>query len=232
MMTMNVGTYNGMYSNGDAYSVGYNVDDSHSGVQYHAYEDHTEHYTPSPRSVSSPRQYNASYYPLESYDYESVVDPRLINCPKYQNPEDYYNQIPPQDGVNIITSNGLSYTNLDYGNSYKTEHDYERLQYQPKHHCNELQPHNHEEYHDYGHQSMAIPGDSLDTGQYHAEGHYTGIKEETLTHHLHYEHGLHRPQASSLQSTTAAVPTYKWMQVKRNVPKPAGRAFAFSDISG
>jgi hypothetical protein len=26
------------------------------------------------------------------------------------------------------------------------------------------------------------------------------------------------------------VPTYKWMQVKRNVPKPAGKDFSWEDI--
>uniref|UniRef100_A0A1B6EE53 Homeobox domain-containing protein n=1 Tax=Clastoptera arizonana TaxID=38151 RepID=A0A1B6EE53_9HEMI len=214
MMTMNVGSYNGMYN--DPYGMGYGVDD-HPGVQYH-YEEHPEHYTPSPRSGASPRQYSAPYYPLENYEYENMVDHRIGNGQKMQN-EEYYGQVPPQD-VNIITSNGLSYTNLDYGTGYPKDLEYDRY---PKHHCSELHLHNqeilhhHEEYHEYGHQSM-MPSEGLDTGQYH-ESHY-GIKEEAVPHHHRHEHFEHRTQASQ-HPQTSVVPTYKWMQVKRNVPKPA-----------
>lgn len=38
-------------------------------------------------------------------------------------------------------------------------------------------------------------------------------------HHPHHQHLLQQQQ----QQQTAAVPTYKWMQVKRNVPKPTGK---------
>ncbi|XP_075232282.1 uncharacterized protein LOC142330721, partial [Lycorma delicatula] len=174
-----------------------------------------------------------------------------------------------QDSVNIITSsNGLSYTNLDYG-SYttnpKTEPDH-GSEYLPEcthyhhHHHHHHQQHNtsptssrttttnkhenilHHDLHnmtsyatDYQHNHQhTIP--DIDQSQYHPhqqssmsigqEYHHT-IKEEDnrrlllSTTHIsdHFEFPLHH--RGHQQQPTTTVPTYKWMQVKRNVPKPS-----------
>lgn len=43
-------------------------------------------------------------------------------------------------------------------------------------------------------------------------------------HHHHQQHPhAHHPQQQQQQQQQAQVPTYKWMQVKRNVPKPVGK---------
>lgn len=303
-MTMNVGMYGNsgagsMYADGDAYSMGYAMnEDTHNASQYSNYEDHNssgEHYTPSPRSggASSPsRHYNASYYPIDSYNsdgYDNTVDQSrhiiTSHCQKLQNDELYQQPTAQTDAVNIITSNGLSYTNLDYTTNYsnqKLETQYiDRVNnYQQKHHCNDYQSmhhqdilhHHHHHHHHHRHDNYVLHGneyvhpqhlpvtiatgnESLDTGQqyrhhhHHPElqhQHYQNIKEENGTAHLvhhpsvvnelydHHQQTLHHhphqragqqqqhQQQQQQQQMQSSVPTYKWMQVKRNVPKPSG----------
>lgn len=95
--------------------------------------------------------------------------------------------------VNII--NGLSYTNLDY--QYGSGTGLERQRLQDFEHC-------------YPCQEESYPGAGQDLHQ------YQHVKEEQhYDQQQHSQHRLQPPQAPT-------VPTYKWMQVKRNVPKPTG----------
>jgi hypothetical protein len=67
---------------------------------------------------------------------------------------------------------------------------------------------------------MATPGS---TGNFHHHPlhhhHHHHIHHQNPGHHHHH----HLAQQQQQHQSTSAVPTYKWMQVKRNVPKPAGR---------
>ncbi|XP_044258033.1 homeobox protein Hox-B1b [Tribolium madens] len=145
----------------------------------------------------------------------------------------YHHQAIPQDNPIINTETGLSYTNLDYGNS----------NYPPINHQNYNEPYqrthenmllrHHEEVGD-GHQHHFLHENKyqleVDSG-YHIGAtntptnscmeyqHLQRYKEETLQgdgrmrqHVMHNLNSVPQPQP--------VLPTYKWMQVKRNVPKP------------
>lgn len=238
-MTMNLGMYNntgGIYSG--EYAMGYSVggtDDTH-GSQYHGYEDHSST-GDNFRSGGSPgRSYNAGFYSVEGYqEYQDLCQ---RECQKIPHEEGFYHlgHSHQAESFNIITSNGLSYTDLDYGSpSYqKSEPSFERLQYPQKlqeevhHHQQELHHHHHHHHHEdaysaYHQLSSALP----DTGQHfhHQEtAHFQSIKEEGISHSLQSSSmSLHNHRPSPQQ----AVPTYKWMQVKRNVPKPQGTRHNF-----
>lgn len=62
---------------------------------------------------------------------------------------------------------------------------------------------------------MATPGGA---GNFHHHSLHHHMHHQTPGHHHHHHHHMAQQQQ---QQQTAAVPTYKWMQVKRNVPKPA-----------
>lgn len=239
-MTMNLGMYNnsgGIYSG--EYAMGYGVnaaDDSH-GSQFHGFEDHgsTEHFG---RAGNSPaRGYNSGFYSVEGY--QEYQDMCQRECQKIPHEDGFYHlgHSHQVESFNIITSNGLSYTDLDCGNPnfQKTEPNFERLQY-PQKHQEEVQlqqdllhhhhHHHHEEgyvLHNHNNAYHQVPGTLSDGSQhFHQETslpHFPSVKEEVVPHGmptLDYDQ-RHRP------SPQQVVPTYKWMQVKRNVPKPQGR---------
>ncbi|XKL61048.1 hypothetical protein PGB90_008105 [Kerria lacca] len=155
-----------------------------------------------------------------------------------------------QDDVNIITSpNGLSYTNLDYTNTenYSYHHrnasskeyvNYETLDAKRESdHRGHRIDNNHENL-DYLHQS------AISIDHYQNTPYTTAVKEESPYHHhsspttlnstseYHHQtlplHHVHQSshqhhQSQHVNQTTpqqSNVTTYKWMQVKRNVPKP------------
>jgi homeobox protein HoxA/B/D1 len=69
---------------------------------------------------------------------------------------------------------------------------------------------------------MATPAGA---GNFHHHSlHHHHMHHQTPGHHHHHHHLSQQQQQQ--QQQTAAVPTYKWMQVKRNVPKPAGKDFS------
>lgn len=87
-----------------------------------------------------------------------------------------------------------------------------------------------------------IPDENLHYGQgavrqdfgAHTTGHFKEESPDTSGYHLqtgHVQHGhahphLHQQQTHHPQQhQPSRVPTYKWMQVKRNVPKPSGEIF-------
>ncbi|KAF6206259.1 hypothetical protein GE061_017488 [Apolygus lucorum] len=110
---------------------------------------------------------------------------------EYNDPKSDYFQT--QDTVTHI--NGLSYTNLDY--CYQKPDQYPDSRSQP-------------DYFDYG----SAPDLSY---------HHQHVKEEAHHHH-HHQYEQHQTQQNSTnpsQQQASNFPTYKWMQVKRNVPKPS-----------
>lgn len=245
-MTMNLGMYNnsgGIYSG--EYAMGYNVgnsEDSHQS-QYHGYEEQSsvgDHYAVGRSGAPQGRAYNAGFYAVEGYqEYQDLCQ---RECQKIPHEENFYhlNHTHQAESLNIITANGLSYTDLDYsgGGYQKPEPGYERLQYSQKHHEDLLQQehlHHHPEegflHHNHSHGYHQLPPSMTDTGQhFHGQEsqHFPGVKEEVLGHSHHemalgefdQRHLNHRP------SPQQAVPTYKWMQVKRNMPKPQGESKA------
>lgn len=78
----------------------------------------------------------------------------------------------------------------------------------PHHHSQ-----NHQQYQSQQH-GIAAPGAVLGT-----------VQHQTNHHHLHQQQ--QQQQQQQMQQQQAQVPTYKWMQVKRNVPKPVGRVTSY-----
>ncbi|KAJ8969363.1 hypothetical protein NQ317_004635 [Molorchus minor] len=157
----------------------------------------------------------------------------------------YYHPQQIQENPIINTDSGLSYTNLDYANTNGSSvyHQNNYTETYPRPHLEVLlhedgpdnpQMHNYVHDNKYHHHSIEI-GD----GSYHHSQlvspttaasacmdyqHLHRYKEEVMQggeghsrfQQHHVMHGLnHVPQHQPV------LPTYKWMQVKRNVPKPS-----------
>jgi hypothetical protein len=190
----------GMYNGGGGY------DPYSLGYEEHpAYPTYEEQYGSSPRSQAD----RGGYYGQEHYGQEY---PQLYT----QHPE-------------IIASNGLSYTNLDYGGGYQKQEERGWKQEDPL--VQELAGYVAQEY------PVAQPPQEY-------LHHYQPLKEEDSlphlsNHHHQYDHHHHHQQNQHQQQQqqqsihhvsqpAQSLPTYKWMQVKRNVPKPAGKNFTYS----
>uniref|UniRef100_A0AAR5NYN8 Homeobox domain-containing protein n=1 Tax=Dendroctonus ponderosae TaxID=77166 RepID=A0AAR5NYN8_DENPD len=149
---------------------------------------------------------------------------------------------PPKTSI-ISTETGLSYTNLDYANSNSSM--YHQPGYSEESYPGRL-PHDlllrhHDDSSDasypYIHDSKYQP---LDDGSYYHHPHivssgqgnvacmefqqlHSRYKEEILGNdsRMGRHHGIH--PMSSGQPQHPVLPTYKWMQVKRNIPKHNGK---------
>lgn len=153
-----------------------------------------------------------------------------------------------QDDVNIITSpNGLSYTNLDYSNTENYSYHHKTP---PKEYVNyetidtKRTDSDSRTRHDDCHENLDYLQQSAITDEHYQSNYTPSVKEEphyhqhtassainplpdyhhqTIPlHHIH-QNAHHHHQSQHVNTTTTAqtsVPTYKWMQVKRNVPKP------------
>lgn len=183
-----------------------------------------------------------SHYPHGTYPYEEpntyIYSSESADTPP--SPQDitntYYATQQPQDASPIISTDaGLSYTNLDYANAHSTHGLYHQQNYQevyPRGHHQELMLRHHPDdavdAHAYLNDGKFLDGDSyahLSSGascmeyQQHAR-----FKEEVMPEndrrllHQHHQHGL-----GGAPQPQPVIPTYKWMQVKRNVPKPTGK---------
>jgi len=93
---------------------------------------------------------------------------------------------------------------------------------QPQQHVQQQQQHHHhlhhqqqQQHHQHHHHQ---PQQQQQQQQQHCGRPNSGAQQK---------HGAATAAASSAVQT--AVPTYKWMQVKRNVPKPAGKCFSFKN---
>ncbi|XP_072949872.1 uncharacterized protein [Epargyreus clarus] len=173
--------------------------------------------------------YSAEYYqqgaayqpPYEGY-HEGYYDPATH----------YYEPVSQETAPVISTDTGLCYTNLDYGelqqypiHALPSHPDaFKHREELPRHedmHMHEHKIDNHyletkynmhfvdEGSMQYSHTSSPLPCPEFDP---YAPKEEFGMREYPRDGELHLGH---QPHASH------AVPTYKWMQVKRNVPKPA-----------
>uniref|UniRef100_T1H7M7 Homeobox domain-containing protein n=1 Tax=Rhodnius prolixus TaxID=13249 RepID=T1H7M7_RHOPR len=209
MMTMNVGMY-GTYAQGEPF-----------GVDYEA---------------------TGQYFDNESHQHLSGYD-------QYQE----YHELPANGkhgeyypGQDVITSNGLSYTNLDYnypcakGDVYHQERN---LHIHGQDYLDNFQEIEHYHHHHHHMQSVSHPVQEMHYGPTVKEEilHQQPQQQSHLGHHHSHQHQfesglqgqqfaaqtaqqqsrLHHSQQQQ-QQQQPSVPTYKWMQVKRNVPKPSG----------
>lgn len=224
-MTMNTGVY-GNY-NGDNYNyqhqgayeayTNYNQYGNHGGVvemgQYNASEPiNYQCYTNYTQNCT---KMNESYYKLEQKTvageyYDERTSPKLKNN---------------YDATNIITSdNGLSYTNLDTYNTL----------YQPKiQDCmkservsiSRIDNWSDEQYSlssntEFESLNLHYMKDDSQCELWTSSSNPIDMYQQQSVGHV--RHG--RIQQSVMSgSNNKAVPTYKWMQVKRNVPKPNGK---------
>ncbi|KAF5302652.1 hypothetical protein FQR65_LT08493 [Abscondita terminalis] len=162
----------------------------------------------------------------------------------------------PQDNPIINTESGLSYTNLDYSNSsacsnsgylnsnhqsiYSTD-VYQRTQSEVmvRHHDNMIDGRQTHSFYD----TKYHPSHHLDNDSYShlvlqntscAEYQHMQYKEEGISspESDHSHRSLHTmSHLSTVPHHTPAIPTYKWMQVKRNVPKPQGPKLSSANLN-
>ncbi len=263
-MTMNVGAYNN-----NCNSTYNNVPDCYANSGYEHYQYHHHHYyqdqvyghsdcCPTTNCLETfPKQYgNVAYYDsVLGYEHggnntsDLNESRRSEDSSYYMIQQEHYHH--PDGGVNIITSsNGLSYTNLDYTNAdnygyhqknttTKEYVHYETLETKRESETR-LQRHDEsQENLDYLHQG-AIPEEHYQSTAYSSSikkesDYYQHATSSSLNvlpsdYHaqnlpLHHTHqNLHQHHQSTHVNAASAtqnnVPTYKWMQVKRNVPKP------------
>ncbi|KAK9879162.1 hypothetical protein WA026_004014 [Henosepilachna vigintioctopunctata] len=222
------------------------------GMYGHGHNHHGGSYNPDSNfyNYTEPAgQHSSVHYPT-SYQYEeqqSFLYPtsEVPETPPSPNDLNYYTQQVHPDNPIINTETGLSYTNLDYAHSSSM---YPHNSYDPyqRDHQDILLRH-HEEASDNN-----VIHSYLGDNKYHHLGHDVGYpqnlgsarsppsscmeyqhlhryKEEAVevvdnrmkqNHHMHSLNPVPTQQQPSL-------PTYKWMQVKRNVPKPAGKLLIY-----
>lgn len=257
---MNHGTYNN-----NCNSVYSSTNDSYSSSSYEHYQYHHHHYyqdqmyphsdycSTSNRIENLPKQYNTvSYYDsVLGYEYNSSDLGNLRRTDEshyYPLQHQHYHN---QDDVNIITSsNGLSYTNLDYNNTENFSYhnkttplkeyvNYEALDAkresdtrgQAQNECHETMDYlNQSAITDEQYQSTTYNSPVKEESHYHPHStssalnslpdyHHQAIALPHMHHSPHHHH--HQPQhINPTTQTQSTHPTYKWMQVKRNVPKP------------
>ncbi|XP_017770589.1 PREDICTED: transcription factor mef2A-like [Nicrophorus vespilloides] len=228
MMMMDVG----MYGHGHHHTQHGNVYNSSDGNFYN-YANEAASCSQTPQITSTQYGYHYEDGAATSYNYNQ--DASETSSSPY-----YPHQTIPQENPIISTDTGLSYTNLDYSNSNSSSAMYPPMPIYPpetyqRTHDSMLR--HHDEL-DYIHENKYAPH-QLDHDPYQScmeYPHHRGFKEESpqpppqqqqqQQHHQQHQH--HRPQVLHQMQQTApqpqpVLPTYKWMQVKRNVPKPAGQ---------
>ncbi|KAK5649689.1 hypothetical protein RI129_000718 [Pyrocoelia pectoralis] len=234
MMMMDVGMYGHGHHN--QYGSTYNPSETNFfGYQGESY----------PQGHNSEHQhYSASYY----YEDSSYMCGNSSESPPPQPDINYYHSSHHQpiqhDNPIINTESGLSYTNLDYANSsacsnsgylssnqniYTSDAGYQRTQSEAmaRHPDNIIDARQSHSYYDtkYHHLDNDSYSHLVLQNTSCAEYQQLQYKEEPIsTPELDRTHpSLHSiSQLSTVPRHTPAIPTYKWMQVKRNVPKPQG----------
>lgn len=189
-----------------------------------------------------PPHYSAPYHYEEA---PFMCTPETVDTPPSPHDINYYHQPnhPLQQDQIISSETGLSYTNLDYGtnsvyptqqqNVYGSSDEYQRSDVLIRQHegVSDRQFYQETKYHGqhvdndgYGPHHLGIQNSPNACMDYQ---HHRRYKEEVLnidTDPLHCSrphHGL--SHMSSVAQPSSSIPTYKWMQVKRNVPKPQGK---------
>ncbi|CAG9823892.1 unnamed protein product [Phaedon cochleariae] len=182
--------------------------------------------------------YSGNYIHEETYNFASP-DNEAMDTPLSSHDSNYYSPHVPENPI-INTDSGLSYTNLDYSHhsSHPTnlynQSDYggnyrkslgDPVQQEDSSETSHLHPTYMPEnkYHMSDESYLPSPNIITSSSAYIEFQHLHKYKEEMITTEvpvrLHQHHGMHNSCSSSAQPV---LPTYKWMQVKRNVPKPPG----------
>ncbi|KAL3279505.1 hypothetical protein HHI36_017014 [Cryptolaemus montrouzieri] len=221
MMMMDIG----MYGHGH----------NHHGNSYNS-ESNFYNYT------EATSQHTSTHHP-SSYQYDDQQSFMYISdhseTPPSPNDLNYFTQqVHPENPI-INTETGLSYTNLDYGHSstvysHSSYESYQRGQQDIllRHHEDVADSNGHHTYnlvdnkyhhlgHDIGyHQHLVSAASSPNSCMEYQQ--IQRYKEEVVEsgdssmmkphHHIH--------SVNPVPSQQLTLPTYKWMQVKRNVPKP------------
>lgn len=210
-----------------------------------------------------PYQSQSSHFSSSTYHYDepSYIYATSEAADTPPSPQDlnyfHHHQNVHQENPIISTDTGLSYTNLDYGNSTSPhvapgiypslnhQSNYQSDSYQRTHPEMILRHHeevteNHPVHHNYLHENKYLPHQLEGEAYSHPHlvppntstscmeyQHHPRFKEESLQnadmerHHHQPHHVIHN--MSSVPQPQPVIPTYKWMQVKRNVPKPNGK---------
>lgn len=219
MMTMNIGSYGNYTNTNDTYNAysyeGYYQNYNNTGnsdiSQYSSTSSDNAHYQ---SSYYNCQEFKESYYikndrPVYQKNYEEMVHRK--HC----------------EGEGIITSdNGLSYTNLDsyqlYNNNNKRNVKTDKADDKSNWYVNEdigqYVQCNGAEFENF---NLHYIKDDFQSDVWSANHVVDGIYGQSVQHPR-----LNRLQNmgnnSHQNNVGKAVPTYKWMQVKRNVPKPNG----------
>lgn len=180
--------------------------------------------------------YSSNYHYEEPYLYASAPSD-TVEAPSSPHNVSYYAQHLQETPI-VNTDTGLTYTNLDYSNSTSNYSQNNYNENFPRGHSTDLLHHNdnsedaqiQQNYlHDNKFQldindsNYLINPNAASTSACMEFQHLHRYKQEMMPEEhsrLRQHHGLHTLTSSSMQQP--ALPTYKWMQVKRNVPKPPG----------
>lgn len=218
--------HNASYTSSEANYYNYNND---SCPQNHMPQIPSSHYT--------------SNYPYEDPSY--IYGENAETPPSPQELNYYHHHVAqnvPQENPIISTETGLSYTNLDYGTNpspgvYPINHQpvypdgYQRSQDMmirqqeiDNHHLNYIHENKYLpqiENDSYSHPHLVPTNTACMEYQHHHRFKEEGLTPADMDRHHHQQHVMHN--ISSVPQPQPVIPTYKWMQVKRNVPKPTGK---------
>ncbi|KAL0271409.1 UNVERIFIED_CONTAM: hypothetical protein PYX00_008515 [Menopon gallinae] len=220
MMTMNIGSFGNYTNTNEAYNTysydGYYQNFGHAG---------TNDMAPFSSTSADNTHYQPSYYNCQEFKDSFYIK---NDKPVYQKSYDEMVHRKHCDGEGIITSdNGLSYTNLDSyqlhnNNNNKRNFKSDKVDDKTNWYVNE----------DFGQYVQCNASEFENFNLHYIKDDYQS--EAWNTNHMadglyaqaaqHPRHGRLQHMVSSHQNNVGkTVPTYKWMQVKRNVPKPNGK---------
>nr|XP_022919343.1 homeobox protein Hox-B1b-like [Onthophagus taurus] len=205
----------------------------------------------SPTSVHNQlNQYSGYHYEETPYVFSSTTTENVETPPSPQDIYNYQqtttsHQVPETNPIINNTETGLSYTNLDYNTYQQIQHHQNNVYNDGYHQPMKTSQHLHQEvqnvHHHQGggylenkyvpshHQHHQIDGDGFHLltassscmeyqhhHRYKEEGGVVQDHDRIRQHQQHIAHNM-----NNIQQTQPVIPTYKWMQVKRNVPKPS-----------
>ncbi|KAG5877626.1 hypothetical protein JTB14_023841 [Gonioctena quinquepunctata] len=230
MMMMNIS----MYGHHNQHSASYNSGDSNNYFNYSSELNHP------PTHHQFQNYYSSNYHYEEPYLYASSATDS-VDTPPSPHDLNYYHTPHIAENPIINTDSGLCYTNLDYAHSNSNSlypHQSPYNENYSRSHQDEMLQHSEDgsdtsQLHNYLHENKyqvempegnyLISTDSGTTGACMEFQHLQKYKDELIPDEhsrLRQHHGMHNMSAVSIPQPV--LPTYKWMQVKRNVPKPAG----------
>ncbi|XP_028145955.2 homeobox protein Hox-A1-like isoform X1 [Diabrotica virgifera virgifera] len=233
MMTMDIT----MYGHHNQHNAPYNS----SEPNYYNYSSEVNH---SSSHHQFQNYYSSNYHYEEPYLY-ATAPADSVESPSSPHNMNYYAHQHVQENPIVNTDSGLTYTNLDYAN---TTSGYSQNNY------NDNYSRTHPEL---VHHNESSEDSQLQAGYLHENKYQVDINDSNYLlgsgaqnacmefQHLHrykqemipaeehsrlrQHHGLHSLSPASIAQPV--LPTYKWMQVKRNVPKPPAAKLPTSSIT-